>query len=80
MMTDIQAPGLQAPPRPIAATSESGAGLIHSMIRTIRRTLRRRSLRRLSLRQLRDAGIDPAAAGHGKAADAQLDWNLEGFR
>lgn len=40
----------------------------------------RRYLASLSDRQIKDAGIDPARAGRGKASAARLDPNLEGLR
>lgn len=41
---------------------------------------RNRCLASLSDRQLKDAGIDLAEAGRGRAAAACLDPNLEGLR
>jgi uncharacterized protein YjiS (DUF1127 family) len=65
--------------RPLQAQSEPARGrmappvrcllrLMHVVIvRPLRAAAQRRELARLSDRQLRDAGIDPALAGRGKA-------------
>lgn len=55
-------------------------GWLRGLAGTPRRLWRRRHLASLSDLQLKDAGIDPALAGKGRASAARLDPNLEGLR